>query len=265
MYTHLQMRGGHVTQHHMLGDAAINDANQTNRHNEGLAAIFSALRCAAAINNPVRLGDKGDGTPSSKEEARRRQAHLNDGHIPDIYRPGPPHVLYEWKCYSPFTLTRSLGHGSPRCGGAASTADGHAFAFGNTLESLTAKVLGLKARGAPTDRPLDRVTGEGRVHARDGDYADALSKGHRVHLLSSESTGALSRGVTTLLSCLAKSTRAPEGQDSTAYGTGRASPKSFYTHHIAAISSAIVRADALLIRNAAATLAFELTHSLNMS
>ena len=127
------------------------------------------------------------------------------------------------------------------------------------------KVLGLKARGAPTDRPLDRATGEGRVHARDGDYADALSKGHRVHLLSSESTGALSRVVTTLLSCLAKSTRAPEGQDSTAYGTGRASPKSFYTHHIAAISSAIVRADALLVRNAAATLAFELAHSLSTS
>ena len=71
------MRGGHVTQHHLLGDAAINDANQTNRHNEGLAATFTALRCAAPINNPVRLGDKGDGTPSSKEEARRRQAHLS--------------------------------------------------------------------------------------------------------------------------------------------------------------------------------------------
>ena len=261
LYTHLQMRGGHVTQYHLLGDAAINDANQTNRHNEGLAAIFSALRCAAPINNPVRLGDKGDGTPSSKEEARRRQAHLNDGHIPDIYRPGPPHVLYEWKCYSPFKVTRALGHGSLRCGGAPSTADGGAFAFGNTLEALSAKVLGLKARGAPADPPLDRRSGEGRVHARDGDYADALKKGHRVHLLVSESTGALSRAVTTLLSCLAKAVRAPEGHDSTVYGTGRASPKSFYTHHVAAISSAIVRADALLVRNAAASLAFQLAHA----
>jgi hypothetical protein len=261
LYTHVQMRGGHVTQHHLLGDAAINDANQTNRHNEGLAAIFTALRCAAPINSPVRLGDKGDGTPSSKEEARRRQAHLNDGHIPDIYRPGPPHVLYEWKCYSPFTVTRALGHGSMRCGGAASTADGGTFAFGNTLEALIAKVLGLKARGTPADRPLDRRSGEGRVHARDGDYADALKKGHRVHLLVSESTGALSRAVTTLLSCLAKAVRAPEGHDSTVYGTGRASPKSFYTHHVAAISSAIVRADALLVRNAAASLAFQLAHA----
>ena len=70
-------------------------------------------------------------------------------------------------------MTRALGHGSLRCGGAPSTADGGTFAFGNTLEALTAKVLGLKARGTPADRPLDRRTGEGRVHARDGDYADA--------------------------------------------------------------------------------------------
>ena len=43
--------------------------------------------------------------------------------------------------------------------------------------------------------------------------------------------------------------------------TGRASTKSFYTHHVAAISSAIVRADALLVRNAAASLAFQLAHA----
>ena len=84
---------------------------------------------------------------------------------------------------------------------------------------------------------------------------------HRVHLLVSESTGALSRAVTTLLSCLAKAVRAPDGHDSTVYGTGRASTKSFYTHHVAAISSAIVRADALLVRNAAASLAFQLAHA----
>jgi len=64
-------------------------------------AIFVALRSASATN-PVRLGDKGNGTPESKAEAKRRHAHLNDGHIPDIYRTGPPHILYEWKCYTPF-------------------------------------------------------------------------------------------------------------------------------------------------------------------
>ena len=59
------MRGGHVTQHHLLGDAAINAANQTNRHNEGLATVYTALLCAAPASSPVRLGDKGDGTPLS--------------------------------------------------------------------------------------------------------------------------------------------------------------------------------------------------------
>ena len=40
------------------------------------------------------------------------------------------------------------------CGSAASTTDGHSFAFGNTLESLRAIVLGKKALGAPpTDPP----------------------------------------------------------------------------------------------------------------
>lgn len=259
---HRERRGGNVTQHDRLGDAALNAANATHRHNEGLHAMYTALRSAAPANCPIRLGDKGDGTPASKEEARRRQAHLNDGHIPDIYRPGPPHILYEWKCYTPFGLSRALGHGSQRGGGAASTADGGDFAFGNTLEALVAMVLGLKGFGAPGARALNRRTGEGRVDAHAGDYADAIAKGHLVHLLATESTGALSRGVTSLLSMLAKSVRGPDGHDSTAYGTGRASPKSFYMHHLAAISSAIVRADALTLRNAAASLAFTLAHSL---
>jgi hypothetical protein len=39
------------------------------------------------------------------------------------------------------------------------------------------------------------------------------------------------------------------------------SPSS-HTHHLAAISSAIVRADALSIRNNAASLAFQLSHGI---
>ena len=91
-----------VTQHQRLGDAAINASNTTHRHNEGMNAIFVALRSASTATNPVRLGDKGNGTSESTAEAKRRHAHLNDGHIPDIYRTGPPHILYEWKCYTPF-------------------------------------------------------------------------------------------------------------------------------------------------------------------
>ena len=52
-------------------------------------------------------------SPESKTEAKRRHTHLNDGHIPDIYRTGPPHILYEWKCYTPFkgkeALSRAKG------------------------------------------------------------------------------------------------------------------------------------------------------------
>ena len=130
-----EMRGMRVTQHDRLGDAAINTANATHRHNEGLNAIYTAMRCASTATNPVRLGDKGDGTPGTKAEAKQRHAHLNDGHIPDIYRLGPPHVLYEWKCFTPFRSRGALGRGSERCGGAASTTDGHSFAFGNTFTS----------------------------------------------------------------------------------------------------------------------------------
>ena len=84
---------------------------------------------------------------------RERHAYLNAGYVPDIYRLGQPHNLWELKCYSPFATNRALGLGSARCGGAASTADGHLFAFGNTEESLRAKVLGLSARG-DRSRPL---------------------------------------------------------------------------------------------------------------
>ena len=101
-----------------------------------------------------------------------------------------------------------------------------------------------------------------RVNEEPGHYTDALSKGHNVYLLATESSGALSPALVKMLRCLAKSTLDPDGHDSTPYGTGRASPKSFYPHHVAAISSAIVCADAHAISNKAASMAFELTHGL---
>ena len=148
--------------------------------------------------------------------------------------------------------------GSQRCGGAASTADGHTFAFGNTLEYLGCLVFGQTARGDPNGRQLDRRSGEGFVKAEKGQYSDALSKGNNVHLLASESTGALSGPFVKLLKTLDKLAKSPEGHDSTVYGLGRASPQSFFRHHVAAISSAIVCADALAIRNKAAFYAFAL-------
>ena len=252
-------RGVHVTQHDRLGDAAINDANNTHRHNAGLQAVYTALRCASNASDSIRLGDKGDGTPASKAESARRHAWLNDGHIPDIYELGPPHSIFEFKCYTPFHTHVALGLGSRRCGGAASTSDGHSFAFGNTEELLRRTVLGLVARGLPDDEPLDRRTGIGRVAAHNGDYADAICKGTAIHLLATESSGALSSSTVRLLRALAKRVASPEGHDATVYGTGRASPKSFLRHHMSAISAAIVCADALAVHSQAASYAFMLT------
>ena len=257
-----EQRGLPIAQHDRLGDKAINGHNATQRHNEGLAAIYTAIRCASTTANAVRMGDKGDGTPSGKAEAGRRHAHLNDGHIPDMYRVGPPHILYEWKCYTPFKTSGAQGNGSLRHGGAASTTDGHSFAFGNTLEALRALVFGKKAVGQPNDPPLDRRTGQGRVDASPGHYDDALAKGNIVHLLATESTGALSPDVIRLLRELAKTAQGTSGHDSTVYGLSRASPKSFFPHHLAAISSAIVCADARSIRNHAASLATQLSHGM---
>ena len=49
-------------------------------------------------------------------------------------------------------------------------------------------------------------------------------------------------------------------QDSTIYGEGRASPKTFYPHWLAALSCAIVYQDALTLRNCASADAFMLSH-----
>ena len=102
----------------------------------------------------------------------------------------------------------------------------------------------------------------GRVDETKGHYDDALAKGNIVHLLATESTGALSPDVIRLLRELAKTAQGTSGHDSTVYGLSRASPKSFFPHHLAAISSAIVCADARSIRNHAASLATQLSHGM---
>ena len=192
----------HVTQHHYLGDAYINDASHTERHNAVLDCVHRALLAGTSGLGTIKLGDKGDGSEASKAATRERHTYLNDGHIPDLYRLGHPHCLWELKCYSPFASTRALGRGSRLCGGAASTSDGHLFAFGNTEESLRAKVLGLAARGDPTGPQLNRRTGEGYVAAHAGDYADAIKKGSHVKLLLVETTGAFSLGLDLMLRAL---------------------------------------------------------------
>ena len=51
-----------------------------------------------------------------------------------------------------------------------------------------------------------------------------------------EATGALAASFMTILRLLARQTRLPGATDNTRYGEGRASPRSFLTHHVANIS-----------------------------
>ena len=109
--------------------------------------------------------------------------------------------------------------------------------------------------GGAGDGPLDRHTGEGRVAQRDGHYADALSKGSAVHLLVTETTGAFSSSLDTLLRALGTAARAPDACDTTRYGSSRSSPRTFYAHHAAAVSAAVQAHESLTLENAAASLA----------
>ena len=144
--------------------------------------------------------------------------------------------------------------------GAASTVEGWRFAFGR-MEELRTRVLGHAARSLDHPQPLDRLTGVGRVECKRGDYSDAIDKGHGVHLYVLEPSGACDPALTSLLRTISKSVGLPGIQDSTVYGTSRASTRSFYYHHLAATSAAIVQQDALTIVSYAAAESFRLTLS----
>jgi len=79
----------------------------------------------------------------------------------------------------------------------------------------------------PGDRAFDRTTGEGFVAACQGQYADALAKGHDVSLHHAESTGALGPVLMATLRILARQSRLQGATDLTHYGEGRASSKAF--------------------------------------
>ena len=87
-------------------------------------------------------------------------------------------------------------------------------------------------------------------------------RGPPVSLLVTESTGALSATTVRALLALGKQARAPTTHDSTRYGTASTSPSSFFAHHTAAISAAIVRADATSVMHAAAAMSFRLSMGL---
>ena len=121
-------------------------------------------------------------------------------------------------------------------------------------------MLGLAARGDPAGPQLDRTTGLGWVgETTTHQYADAQRRGHPVTLLACESTGALSTSFYSALYALDRQSRLKTTHDSTVYGIGRASPRTFLAHHLAAHSSAVVMANAVTVHDYAAKLAVSLS------
>ena len=89
-------------------------------------------------------------------------------------------------------------------------------------------------------------------------YADAQRRGHHVTLLACESTGAISPTFYEALRALDKDSRLATTHDSTVYGVGRASPRGFLAHHLAAHSSGIVMANAATVHTFGSQLNFRL-------
>ena len=159
-----------------------------------------------------------------------------------------------------FPHAQALGRGSDRCGGAPSTADGAYFAWGNTKEALIKKTFGLRQRGS--GGPLNRVTGIGRVDACTGHYTDALLKNHKVHLLVTETTGALTPEVVSFVRQLDKYARANES-DTTIYGLMKGSHSSYVAHHLCCISESIVRQEVVSLHDHAVAMASRADHDLD--
>ena len=79
-------------------------------------------------------------------------------------------------------------------------------------------------------------------------------------LFAVESTGAVSDHGVRFLRSLGKQVKAPGHADGTVYGSSRLATRSFFVHHLSAVTSAVVLADTLTLENAAAALTFHSTH-----
>ena len=178
---------------------------------------------------------------TSRDESHERARNACATSAP-TFELGDVTTLYESKCYSVLKQTAALGNGSQRCGGAASTDEGHHIAFGCTAERLRWENLGCKQRGHAAQDPLKHTTGEGFVAAHDGLYADALSKGHSVVLLITETLGGAHPGVVRLRRPLHSRVGRPGFHDCTAYGLSRSATRSFHTHHLRLLSLTIASA-----------------------
>ena len=222
-----------------LGDTLSNVGDHNRRHHL-VNSVWYAAKRAVAIH-AVYLGDKREGRAA-------QFAHFNADHVPDIIELGAAvtgkHRLSETRVTTPHRGDVRRGVGSRHHGG--SVADvGHVFAFGNTLEHQVVKVFGCRARGRPSDPPLDHATGRGCVHARRGQYTDALvNKKNAVVLLLHDVYGGIAPPTLKHLYQLARGTRVRDG---TVY-TSWAAP-SYLPHYGQRLSSAAVFADAAIIRD----------------
>ena len=108
---------------------------------------------------------------------------------------------------------------------------GHTYAFGSTLEHYKEVVYGFEGVGEKGDEPLDHATGAGWVRGRDGDYADALSKGSSVNLLLHEVYGGMGGYVPSYLGSLCKLAALKGGRDDTEYHDPPGNKRLSYREH----------------------------------
>ena len=96
---------------------------------------------------------------------------------------------------------------------------------------------------------LDHATGRGWVKGVKGHYHDAIvCKRTRVCAMLVEALGGIAPRGRAQLGALAQRTKGRGAVDRTKYGSTRASPKSYYVHHMQQISKAAVLYDAMAIR-----------------
>ena len=178
-----------------------------------------------------------------------------------------PPALHEYKCYTFANQKVALGLGTAEGGAKASTAEGHITAFGGTEERLRWENLGVAQRSTADSGAFQRATGargtspcttDGLTDgARSGSVRGRrLAKGLPVLLCVMETSGAVGTGLAGGIRLLARTAATKGATDSTSYGRGRASTRSFYAHHIAEMSTAVQVADAIVLDNAAAHVMF---------
>ena len=177
---------------------------------------------------------------------------LNSKHVVDLYEIGGDtetggDILTETKVPSPTISSYCAGKGSKENGGNAASV-GPRYGFGNTEEKYRVKVFGCKERGRPRDGPLDHSTGKGWVKHVEGDYPDRHAKGSRLDIILLESYGGASPHTRAIVRRYARHASAKGVTDRTKYGATRASPKSFYNHHMQRLVKAAVVGDAKNIR-----------------